>query len=73
MIITLSIFLFITDFWRVADFGARYARMDTGCMQQVATSDTVDALMQFLRSALAITMIYIASFCGPLGTGACIF
>jgi hypothetical protein len=73
VIIITAIFLFLTDFWRIVDYGVRYARMDTGCFQQMATGDTVHAWLTFVRCALAIVMIYIASFCGPLGTGTCLW
>jgi hypothetical protein len=71
LIIILAVILFLTDFWRIIDYGVRYARMDTGCFQQMATGDAVHAWLTFVRVAVSITMIYIASFCGPLGTGSC--
>ncbi len=71
VIVILAVFLFLTDFWRIVDYGVRYARMDTGCFQQMATGDAVHAWLTFIRVAISIIMIYIASFCGPLGTGSC--
>lgn len=73
IVIISAIWLFLTDFWRVIDYGVRYARYDTGCFQQVATGDTVHCWLTFIRCALLITLIYLGSFCGPLGTGTCLY
>ena len=66
-----GIVLFLTDFWRVFDYFARYARMDTGCFQHIPTGDTVHAWLTWCRVILIIIQLLLAGYCH--GTSACVY